>query len=282
MPRRAAGLLNVSIFGGFVFSDTAHNWLGILVAARDPEALGEAGWLTRELALGVWAERHRFVRRVMPLAEAVDLALATDRAPVILSDAGDNPGGGGSWRTTELLRALVEAGAEGVLYGSFFEPGLAAAAHQAGVEAMIEARFNAETGTVFDVPFEAPAEVLALGDGAVTGRLGLYAGRRLQLGPTAALRLGGVTVVVVSGRSQTADPVFFEMLGLQIAAARTVVVKSRGQFRAGFLPWFPPERVHEVDTPGLTSPVLERFAWQGLKRPIYPLDPMTNWQPPPW
>ncbi|MFO7635127.1 MAG: MlrC C-terminal domain-containing protein, partial [Caldilinea sp.] len=119
------------------------------------------------------------------LDEAVALALATDRAPLIFSDAGDNPGGGGSGRTTELLRALVEAGAEGVLYGSIFEPGLAAAAHESGIGAMINARFNAETGTVFDVPFEAPAEVLALGDGAVTGRLGLYAGRRLQLGPTA-------------------------------------------------------------------------------------------------
>jgi microcystin degradation protein MlrC len=274
-------LLNVSIFGGFVFSDTAHNGLGILVAARDPEALGEARRLARGLALEIWAERHRFVRRLMPLAGAVDLALATDRAPVIFSDAGDNPGGGGSGRTTELLRALVEAGAEAVLYGSFFEPGLAAAAHEAGVGALIKARFNAEPGTAFDAPFTAPAEVVALGDGAVTGRLGLYAGRRLQLGPTAALRLGGVTVVVISARAQTADPVFFEMLGLEIAEARTVVVKSRGHFRAGFLPWFPPGRVHEVDTPGLTSPVLERFAWQGLKRPIFPLDPETDWRRPP-
>jgi microcystin degradation protein MlrC len=273
-------LLNVSIFGGFVFSDTAHNGLGIVVAARDPEALGEARRLACELARKVWAEREGFVRRLMPLAEAVDLVLATDREPVIFSDAGDNPGGGGTGRTTELLRALVEAGAEGVLYGSFFEPGLAAAAHEAGLGAMIEARFNAEPGTACDTPFTAPAEVLALG--AVTGRLGLYAGRRLHLGLTAALRLGGVTVVVVSGRAQTADPVFFEMLGLEIAKARTVVVKSRGHFRAGFLPWFPPERVHEVDTAGLTSPVLERFAWQGLKRPIYPLDPETDWQPPPW
>jgi microcystin degradation protein MlrC len=74
-------LLNVSIFGGFVFSDTAHNGLAILVAARDPKALGEARRLARDLALEVWAERHRFVRRLMPLAEAVDLALATDRAP---------------------------------------------------------------------------------------------------------------------------------------------------------------------------------------------------------
>jgi microcystin degradation protein MlrC len=275
-------LLNVSIFGGFVYGDTVHNGIGILVAARTPDALGEARRLARDLATTLWAERGRFVRRLTPLAEAVSLALAADRPPVIFSDAGDNPGGGGSGRTTELLRALVEAGAEGVLYGSFFEPDLAAAAHAAGVGATIDARFAAPPGTAFDTPFTAPAEVLALGDGAVTGRLGLYAGRRLELGRTAALRLGGITAVVVSGRAQTADPVFFEMLGLDIAAARTVVVKSRGHFRAGFLPWFPPERVHEVDTPGLTSPVLERFTWQGMKRPIYPLDPATSWAPPAW
>ena len=123
---------------------------------------------------------------------------------------------------------------------------------------------------------------MALGDGDVTGRLGLYAGRRLLLGPTAALRIGGVTVIVISARAQTADPMFFEMLGLDIALARTVVVKSRGHFRAGFLPWFTSDRVFEVDTAGLTSPVLDRFDWQGLPRPVYPLDPETAWQPPDW
>jgi microcystin degradation protein MlrC len=51
-----------------------------------------------------------------------------------------------------------------------------------------------------------------------------------------------------------------------------VVVKSRGHFRAGFDEFFPPERVLEVDTPGLTSPVLERLDFRGLPRPVFPLD----------
>ena len=238
--------------------------------------------MASELASIAWDDRQGFTRRLSPLGDAVELALGPDRLPVIFSDAGDNPGGGGSGRTTDLLRALVEAGAEGVLYGSSFEPDIARAAHAAGVGAVIEARFNAAGGTEFDRPFTATAEVLALGDGDVTGRLGLYAGRRLVLGPTAALGIGGVTVVVISSRAQTADPVFFEMLGLDIAAARTVVVKSRGHFRAGFAPFFAPEQVLEVDTAGLTSPVLQRFSWQGLPRPVFPLDPEARWQPPDW
>jgi microcystin degradation protein MlrC len=70
---------------------------------------------------------------------------------------------------------------------------------------------------------------------------------------------------------------FFEMFGLDIGKAQTVVVKSRGHFRAGFLPWFPPEQVREVDTAGVTSPVLERLPFEGLPRPSYPLDETATW-----
>ena len=44
-------------------------------------------------------------------------------------------------------------------------------------------------------------------------------------------------------------------------------------------PGFAPEQVIEVDTAGLTSPVLERFEWRGLPRPVYPLDEHAEWQP---
>lgn len=272
-------ILNVSIFGNFVFSDTADNTLSVVVTAREDGAAAEA--LAREIARRAWSMRARFVRRLDAVSDAVALALATDRPPAILSDAGDNPGGGGSGRTTELLAALVAAGAQGVLYGSFFEPALAADAHAAGVGATIRARFNRDAGGApwerWDAPFEAEATVLALGDGEVTGERGITAGRRMDLGPTAALRIGGVDLVVISDRAQTADPVFFHMLGLDVGAARTVVVKSRGHFRAGFGPWFPPEQVREIDTAGLTSPVLERWPFERLPRPCFPLDPDAAW-----
>ena len=51
--------------------------------------------------------------------------------------SGDNPGGGGTGRTTELLSALVWSGAEDVLIGSFFDPPPAAGAlHR--VQALLE------------------------------------------------------------------------------------------------------------------------------------------------
>jgi microcystin degradation protein MlrC len=109
------------------------------------------------------------------------------------------------------------------------------------------------------------------------GRRGIYANNTLALGPSAALQIGGITVVVISNRVQCADPVFFEAFGLDIAAARIVVVKSRGHFRGGFDEFFRHEQVVEVDTAGLTSPVLSRFNWRHMPRPVLPIDDAAEW-----
>jgi microcystin degradation protein MlrC len=276
----AGDILNVSIFGGFVFSDSSKNGIAVIVTAR--RDLARARMLAREIADRGWAQREKFKKKLTPLPAAIELARQRDRQPVIFSDSGDNPGGGGTGRTTELLSALVWSGAEDVLIGSFYDPPLAAAARQSGVGARIRAEFNTAPGLPCDAPFAAEAEVVGLHDGTFVGRLGSMQGRTFRLGSSAALRIGGVTVIVISERMQTLDPGFFEIFGLDIGRAHTVAVKSRGHFRAGFIPWFPPERVYEVDTVGLTSPVLERHQWSRIPRPSYPLDEDAAWTAPAW
>lgn len=257
------GVLDVSIVGGFVFSDTPKNGVAVVVN-------GEAGADVRGTALDIaeriWNDRKRFVKRLTSVDDALRISGKT-----IWSDAGDNPGGGGTGQTTSLLRKLHAERVQGVLYGVFYEPELAAAAHRAGEGGEIQARFTEG--------FSASAKVLKLTDGQVVGRRGIWAGRALDLGPTCALEIGGITVVCSSKRKQCADPVLFEMHGLDVRAARTVVVKSRGHFRGGFDEFFPPERVIEVDTPGLTSPVLERLEFKGLPRPVFPIDADVSWTP---
>jgi microcystin degradation protein MlrC len=201
---------------------------------------------------------------------------------VIFSEAGDNPGGGGSGRTTELLSELIAVSAQGVFYGSFFDPELVEDAHSAGIGATLTARFNRNRGTQvweqWDEPLEFEAEVVGLSDGNVVGRHGMLKGRRMNLGNSALVRVGGIHVVVISDRAQTSDPMFFEMFGLNIADAHTVIVKSRGHFRAGFDIWFSDERTFEIDTAGLTSPVLDRWDFTRIPRPSYPFDEDTSWR----
>jgi microcystin degradation protein MlrC len=202
------------------------------------------------------------------------------RPALCFADVADNPGGGGRGNTTYMLEAFLRAGAKGVLLGIFNDAPLAEEAHRLGVGARFRARFNRAETQSFSKPFEAEATVRALSDGICVGRRGIVAGRRLALGKSAALDLGGVIVVVISDRQQCADPVFFETFGLDIAQARSVIVKSRGHFRGGFDEFFSNEQIVEVDCPGLTSPMLDRFEWTRLPRPAVPLDDDVRWTPP--
>jgi microcystin degradation protein MlrC len=156
---------------------------------------------------------------------------------------------------------------------------LAEDAQRHGEGGRFTARFNRSGGDEFAKQFAASATVRRLHDGNMRGRRGIYANNSLALGPCAALQLDGITVVVISNRVQCADPVFFEAFGLDIAAARVVVVKSRGHFRGGFDEFFRHEQVIEVDAPGLTSPVLSRFPWKNMPRPVLPIDPEAEWPP---
>jgi microcystin degradation protein MlrC len=272
-------IMNVSVMGGFAFADTAKNGLTVVVTARRDQ--GAAETLAREIAELGWANRARFYPRLTPLDEAVARAVAVGRDPSLpalaFADVADNPGGGGRGNTTFMLRAFYEAGVSGALLGVFYDPDLAEAAHRHELGATLEARFNGSETTKFSEPYTAPATVVALTNGNCVGRRGIYAGLRLVLGPCAALQVGGITVVVISHRVQCADPIFFEMMGLDIGQARSVVVKSRGHFRGGFDEFFRPDQIVEVDLPGLTSPMLNRFEWRRLPRPSIPLDDNVEW-----
>ncbi|MCC7428996.1 MAG: M81 family metallopeptidase [Alphaproteobacteria bacterium] len=279
-------VLNVSIAGGFVYSDLPKNGMAIIVTAGNGN-LGAARQAAIAIARRAWGERTRYHRALMSIEDAVKLsqAVAADpaRLPVIYSDAGDNPGGGGRGNTQWLLAALHEAGVPGVVLGVFIDPELAAECHQRGEGARFRAVFN-RTESQFSKRFEADARIVKTSDGVGVGRRGSMKGRSFSLGPAALVELegSGMKVVLGSLRRQLNEPMMLEMFGIDIGKARTVVVKSRGHFRAGFDEFFTPDRVFEVDTAGLTSPILSRFPFKGLPRPVYPMDEDAAWTEPAW
>ncbi|GGG27291.1 microcystinase C [Caldovatus sediminis] len=285
LMRTDPAIANASVTGGFVYGDLPKCGMTVTVTARGGD-LARARRAALALARRAWAERGRHTRRLLSVAEATAIALASgrgERPPVILADSGDNPGGGGRGNTAWLLSALHGARAPGVVLGVFVDPALAAEAQALGEGARFRALFN-RVESEFSKRFEAPARVLRLSDGRGVGRRGTIAGRAFDLGPSALLELegSGLRVVVVSLRRQCHEPRMLEMFGIDIAEARTVVVKSRGHFRAGFDEFFPDDRIFEVDAPGLTSPVLANFPWRRLPRPLFPLDPEAGWREPDW
>jgi len=281
---KTAAIANISVVAGFVYGDTPMNGIAVIVTGRNEQAPARA--LCADIARRGWEDRRRFQINLTSLEAAVAMMAAngrdSSRPAQIFADVADNPGGGGRGNTTWILEKLFETGADGVYFSNFIDPSLAARAHEAGVGARFNAIFNENTESQYSERLEAPVNVLALHHGKCIGRRGIWAERSLNLGPSALLQVGGVKVVVGSMRKQGADPVWLEMFGLDIADARSVVVKSRGHFRAGYDEYFTPDRVFEVDVPGLTSPVLSNFEFKGLARPVFPLDEDAVWNGPDW
>ena len=285
-------VLNVSLCGGFALADSTKCGFSVVVTARRG-AQAQALQVSRRLAGRVWDERRRFVSFLTPLPQAVALAVQTGQGlglPLMLADVADNPGAGGGGNTVDLLRALLEAGARGVLLGVFTDAALAREAHARGLGACFDAVFNRDVDVPpsGEVPARAPgvarlcraASVLALSDGRFLGRRGLVAGTRRDMGPSALLDLGGVRVAVISHRQQLLDPAQLDVLGVDLATVRTLVVKSRGHFRVAFEGFAPSERIIEVDAPGLTTPNLSTLPWQHLPRPMFPIDEDAVWHAP--
>ncbi len=284
---RGPGVLDVSVLSGFTLGDTPKNGLSVIVTTRGNPALARASAI--EVARHAWEGRHAWVPRLASIADATARALACGRdptaPPLLLADVADNPGGGGRGNTVWLLRALLEAGVDGAVVGPFFDAALVDEAHRLGVGARFRARLNRDETHPLSGALEADATVERLDAGPVIGRRGIAAGQTIDDGPTALLRLdgarpGGVRLVAIARRDQARDPVQFERLGIDLRTVRTLTVKSRGHFRAAFDEVFPDGRIVEVDAPGLTTPVLANVPWRHIPRPVFPLDPQTEWSPP--
>ena len=274
-------VMNVSVVSGFSLGDCEKNGMSVIVTTRNDTALARA--LARDIAQKTWDDRRRYVPRLTSLADATRMAAECGRDPakpaLLFADVADNPGGGGRGNTVWILEAFHKAGVQGALLGIWFDPALAAQAHRLGRGAKFHARFNRDEGHALSGKFEADAEILALHDGSIVGKRGISAGHTISLGSMALLQVGGIRVVVVSIRQQCKDTAMFECFGIDIAQARSVIVKSRGHFRAAFDLLFPDDRIIEVDVPGLTTPILTRVPYRKVPRPIFPLDPEMAWSP---
>ena len=276
-----ARVMNVSVVSGFSLGDSVKNGMCVIVTTRGDEKLAET--LARDIALKTWEDRKRYIPRLTSIEDATEKALECGRNPqapaLLFADVADNPGGGGRGNTVHILASFHKAGVQGCVLGVFFDPALAAEAHALGVGKRFHARFNRDETNELSGKFEADAEVLALHDGRLVGQRGISAGHTLNLGRMALVKVGGIRVVLISIRQQAKDTVMFECLGIDWKDVRSLVVKSRGHFRAAFDLLFPDDRIVEVDAPGLTTPILTRVPYRNVPRPIFPLDADMTWAP---
>jgi microcystin degradation protein MlrC len=166
---------------------------------------------------------------------AMELATRASK-PIVIADTQDNPGAGGDSDTTGMLRALVRNGARRAAIGVIVDPESAKAAHAAGAGATIGLALGGKSGIPGDAPFEATFVVEQLSDGRFIAPGPYFGGSRMNLGPSAALRIGDIRVVVASRKAQLADQAMYRYVGIEPSEQAILVNKSSVHFRADFEP----------------------------------------------
>jgi len=169
------------------------------------------------------------VRYAMELAK-------TAKKPIVIADTQDNPGAGGDSDTTGMLRALVRNNAMRAAIGVICDPESAKAAHQAGVGATLTLALGGKSGIPGDAPYQESFIVEKLSDGKFVAPGPFYGGRDMEMGLSAALRIGDARVVVSSHRAQLADQSMYRYVGIEPTEQAILVNKSSVHFRADFEP----------------------------------------------
>ena len=100
------------------------------------------------------------------------------------------------------------------------------------------------------------------------------AGLPVDMGPTAVLRCGGVNLVLTSHKCMPGDQQQLKSVGIDPTRQKIIVVKAAVRWRGGY--GAIAKHAVYADTPGLGSVDLRRFPYQHIRRPIFPLDPETE------
>jgi microcystin degradation protein MlrC len=266
-------VISISILAGFPYADIPEAGLGVYVVTDDDPALAET--LAERLARAAWEHRHEFVHTALPVPEAVRRALAAPHRPVVLADMADNTGGGAAGDGTEILRELVRVGARSAVVACLWDPAAVLACVRAGVGQRITLEVGGKVDDRHGAPLTVTGVVRTLSDGRFIHKGPMGRGLPGRLGTTAVLDVDDIKVILISYRWQTLDPEMLRFVGLEPLDHKIVVVKSTIHYRAAFEPLA--AEIIEVDAPGLSSSNLERFRFERVRRPIFPLDPETTY-----
>jgi len=225
----------LSFAPGFPAADFAHCGPSVFAYGRTQADADAAADTIANVIIG---HENDFDGRIFDPDEGVHHAMElakTARKPIVIADTQDNPGAGGDSDTTGMLRALVRnkaSAATGVIY----DPQSAKAAHAAGVGARVTLALGGKSGIPGDAPYQETFVVEQLSDGKFVAPGPYYGGRDMDMGPSAALRIGDVRVVVSSRKAQLADQSMYRYVGIEPTEQAILVNKSSVHFRADFEP----------------------------------------------
>ncbi|MCP8938450.1 M81 family metallopeptidase [Alsobacter sp. SYSU M60028] len=252
--------------------DVAEGGWSVTVTTDNDRALAER--LADELADFAWARRDEFLVRVAhSVDDAVRLADASDRL-VVISDTGDTVFGGSSGDSNVLLEAMLRLGIKGRALVPLISPTSARRLAAAGEGATVTLPLGGDSAPAFFKPLEVTGIVRKVGGGVIA--LSDVHQREVDMGVTVVFEVGPVTLLVSELRGLAGNvPDIYRAFGIEPSQYRMAVLKTASNFQyfASIAP-----RVIRADTRGPGQSDIMTLPWSRIPRPVYPLDPITDWR----
>lgn len=265
------GVFAVSVNAGFGAADIREVGPTVTITYAGNEAKHRA--FAEAIADDIWERRFDVIDNFISVEAAADIAKAYRRGkgPLVIADYADNPGGGAYGDSTNLLKALLDAGITDAAFGPMFDPETAKQLHCHNMGDRVKVKLGGKSDPHYGgAPLELEGEICLISDGSYTGDGPMTGGLQLSHGETAVLRVGGIEILVVTEGEQMLDLQQFRAFGIDPAAKTVIALKSSQHFRAAFGPIS--GKIIVCDSGALCTTHLDRLPYRNVPRPIFPID----------
>ncbi len=250
--------------------------LGSAVVVVTDGQLELAETFCRELADRVWKSRRDYLPDLVSIDEAVQIARRNQDGLVVLSDSADATTSGAPGDSTWLLRELVKHRWQRPVLVPMVAPEAVAEAAERGEGA----KWLAVLGGKRDARFSRPIELTVRVDRSFQARFVMsgHLARNLaiDMGPSAVLRSGDVSILATTCTGPHFAPEFFRSAGFDPFAAGVLVAKSPCGFRAAYQNHATIIRV--VRAPGCAPSDFWKYEYRNIPHPTWPWDEFDDWQ----
>ncbi len=259
IPGFSSQILAATLFVGCAWTDAPHTGMSVMITADGSKEAARAAAIY--LARKIWDARHDFDYgcETAELEEGVSKALSAKESTVFLTDSGDNVTASTPGDLPLVLRHLIERKVSSAVVACINDAAAVKRCVEAGEGKKIRLSIGATIDKRYGPPLETDAEVL----------------RIVQPGMV-LIKTGSVEVVLTDGPATFRDPSQFEACGIN-PLERKIVVTKMGYLYPG-LTQIAPRHIMLL-TPGAGDMRIEKLPYSRLRRPIYPLERDTLFEP---
>mgnify|MGYP000887696397 CR=1 FL=1 len=262
VPGHKEKILAATLFVGCAWTDSADTSMCAVVTADGSRAAARAAAI--HLARKIWEARTKFDYgcEAADLEDGVSRALAAKESTVFLSDTGDNVTASAPGDLPIVLRYLVERKVANSVVAGILDPVAVQKCYDAGEGNAVQLAIGTSIEKRCGPPLEANARVI---------RLATKDGGRV-----AVVKIGEVEAVLCERTPYFLARGHFKACGIDPLSYKIVVVKEGYLYPD--LRTIAPRHIMLL-TPGSGDMHLERLPYVRRRKPMYPLEPATTFDP---